>query len=104
MSGADVGLCMIEDCCLSYHLSLPNKFFEYISAGLPLIISPCPDQEEIVAACGNGWIVSGSESALTEFLDQLTREELQRKKIVASKSRSRFDWDKDARKYVKIFQ
>ncbi len=102
--GADVGLCMIEDCCLSYHLSLPNKFFEYISAGLPLIISPCPDQEEIVAACGNGWIVSESESGLTEFLDQLTREELQGKKIAASKSRSRFDWDKDARKYVKIFQ
>lgn len=102
--GADVGLSMIENCCLSYHLSLPNKFFEYIAAGLPLVVCPCPDQEEIVAACGNGWVVNESESALTVFLDQLTRDELQRKKIAASKARSRFDWDTDAGKYAKIFQ
>lgn len=39
-SGADVGLFMLKgDVCLSYALSLPNKFFEYLHAGLPVVVS-----------------------------------------------------------------
>ncbi len=102
--GADVGLCMIENYCQSYHLSLPNKFFEYIAAGLPLVVCPRPDQEEIIAACGNGWVVEESDSALTGFLDQLTQDELRLKKKAAERSRARFDWSTDAKKYAKIFQ
>lgn len=101
--GADVGLCMIEDCCLSYHFSLPNKFFEYIVAGLPVVISPCPDQMQIVSKCMNGWVVEESAKALTSFLDQLTQEELRLKKENAATSKGAFDWEIDARQYAEIF-
>jgi glycosyltransferase involved in cell wall biosynthesis len=102
-SGADVGLCIIEDCCLSYRYSLPNKFFESITAGLPLVVFPCPDQVEIVSRYANGWVVEESASALVEFLDRLTREDLQTRKKNADASRTEFDWDSDAKQYAEIF-
>lgn len=101
--GADVGLCIIEDCCLSYRYSLPNKFFEYITAGLPLVVFPCPDQVEIVSKYSNGWVVDESVPALLAFLDRFTHEELQNKKECASTSKTEFDWETDARQYAEIF-
>lgn len=43
VASADVGLCLIEDKCLSYRYCLPNKLFEYGMAGLPIIVSDLPE-------------------------------------------------------------
>jgi glycosyltransferase involved in cell wall biosynthesis len=45
---ADVGLCLIEDYCLSYRFCLPNKFFEYAMAGLPILVSDLPEMRKLV--------------------------------------------------------
>lgn len=39
---ADVGLALIQPACLSYEMSLPNKLFEYVLAGLPVLASDLP--------------------------------------------------------------
>jgi glycosyltransferase involved in cell wall biosynthesis len=101
--GADIGLCIIEDCCLSYRYSLPNKFFEYITAGLPLVVFPCPDQVEIISRHANGWVVDESAAALVKFLDELSQGEFQVKKKNADASKTEFDWDTDAAQYAEIF-
>lgn len=38
-SSADYGVLFADGDCFSYKFSLPNKFFEYIMAGLPVLIS-----------------------------------------------------------------
>jgi glycosyltransferase involved in cell wall biosynthesis len=38
--GADVGFNGIECLCESYHHALPNKFFEYVFAGVPVVSTP----------------------------------------------------------------
>lgn len=48
-ASADVGLCLIEPICKSYFLSLPNKLFEYLMAGLPLIVLNSYEQEKLVS-------------------------------------------------------
>jgi len=47
-SSADFGFSTIEDICLSYRYSLPNKMFEYMMAEVPLIVSNLPDMSKIV--------------------------------------------------------
>ncbi len=47
-SGADIGLALIENISLSYYYALPNKLFEYIYCGLPVIVSNLPQMKIIV--------------------------------------------------------
>ena len=47
-ASADVGLSLIEDICLSYYYCLPNKLFECLMAGLPVIVSNLPEMAAIV--------------------------------------------------------
>lgn len=49
-SSADFGISLIEDSCLSYRYCLPNKMFEYIMVGLPVIVSNLPEMVKIIEA------------------------------------------------------
>jgi glycosyltransferase involved in cell wall biosynthesis len=42
-SSADIGFCLLENVSLSDFYALPNKFFEYIFAGTPIIASDFPE-------------------------------------------------------------
>ncbi len=46
--GGDVGLSLIENISISYYHALPNKLFEYIMAGLPVLCSDLPQMKQIV--------------------------------------------------------
>ena len=47
-AGADIGLTIIENLSLSYYYALPNKMFEYIQAGIPVLASHFPQMKEII--------------------------------------------------------
>jgi glycosyltransferase involved in cell wall biosynthesis len=52
--GADVGVAPIQNVSLSYYLSLPNKLFDYIAAGLPVVASDFPEIRRVVGERGLG--------------------------------------------------
>lgn len=54
----DVGLTLDKDTCINQRYSLPNKVFDYISAGIPFIASPLPEVSALVAGYGCGLILS----------------------------------------------
>ena len=57
-SSADIGLCLIEDTCLSYKYCLPNKMFEYMMAGLPVVGLNLVEIAKVIENCGIGVTMS----------------------------------------------
>ena len=47
-SVADVGIHPIENTCLNHFYCLPNKLFQYIQAGIPVLCSDFPEMREVV--------------------------------------------------------
>jgi len=57
ISAADIGLVLIKNTHLSYYYSLPNKFFESLLNGLPVICSDFPEMKKIIDEHKVGWLV-----------------------------------------------
>jgi glycosyltransferase involved in cell wall biosynthesis len=47
-SSADIGVAYIKNPCLNDWLCLPNKLFEFIMAGLPVLINQAPEMRKLV--------------------------------------------------------
>ena len=52
----DVGIMPIENLCLSYYYTLPNKFFENVQSLTPVICSDLPEMHRLVDEYGIGLI------------------------------------------------
>ena len=53
-ASADIGVSPIVPSCLNYRYSLPNKLFQYMAAGIPVVASDFPQVRAVVEgeACG----------------------------------------------------
>jgi glycosyltransferase involved in cell wall biosynthesis len=84
---ADFGLCLIDEVSTSDWLCLPNKFFEYAFAGLPVIASDFPEMSEMVQLHSLGVAIGSSKN---DFLTLLkSPAELRRIRNLASSSELR---------------
>ncbi len=58
---ADVGVSLDKPLHLNYAYSLPNKLFDYIHAGLPVLVSDLPELRRVVETYSVGAVVSKIE-------------------------------------------
>ncbi len=61
-ASADVGLCILEAISLNNYYALPNKFFEYLFAGLPVVVPPFPELARLVNDYGVGVVMQDRNS------------------------------------------
>jgi glycosyltransferase involved in cell wall biosynthesis len=54
---ADMGLILFQNTCPNHLYSLPNKLYEYMMAGLPIIASDLPEMSELIRREGCGVLV-----------------------------------------------
>ena len=57
-SSADFGVAYIDNPSLNDQYCLPNKFFEYIMSGLPVLVNDAPEMRRIVEAYGIGQVLT----------------------------------------------
>lgn len=69
---ATIGISPIEAMCQSYYYCLPNKLFEFIQAGLPVVVSDLPEMANLVRRHGVGeCFPEGDSHALAQTLDRI---------------------------------
>ena len=56
-ASASIGVSPIVPSCLNYRYSLPNKLFQYMAAGLPVVASDFPQVREVVIGADAGLVV-----------------------------------------------
>ncbi|MBL0176818.1 MAG: glycosyltransferase [Ignavibacteria bacterium] len=98
-ASADIGLCMIENLGQSYFLSLPNKLFEYIAAGLPVVGSDFPEIARVIAGDGVGRVAAPDDaSAFVRAARELTDDAAAREACVThcESARQRYAWSSEA--------
>src|SRR5918994_1560404 len=83
----DAGVTLLEDTCLNHRLALPNKVFEYIAAGIPVVASDLPELRRMIDSYGVGFtvdaadpksIAAGLRSAFAARADAALRDRLTR--------------------------
>ena len=47
---------LLQDTCENHRLALPNKLFEYIAAGVPVMASALPETRALVEATASGGV------------------------------------------------
>jgi glycosyltransferase involved in cell wall biosynthesis len=75
-AGAFAGLSLIDDISINNHYALPNKLFEYVMSGLPVIVSNLPQMKKIVLEYDIGEVIKESnEDELIEVLIKWTNDQ-----------------------------
>lgn len=97
-ASADLGLCLIENLGRSYHLSLPNKLFEYFACGVPVVGSDFPEIGAVLRDTGAGIAVDPSDRdrvlhAIRTLLDDASRHARLRDACRAASLR--YHWSKE---------
>lgn len=104
VSGADVGLCLIENSCLSYYYCLPNKAFEYLGSGIPFISSGFPELKREFESSNVCWFVDLNHNEVKKLINQINFEKIDEKKEKVIRSRDNWTWSAEEAKYIEIYQ
>ncbi len=98
---ADLGVSLEENVGLNYKYALPNKLFDYINAGVPVLTSNLPEMEAIVTKYHVGETISTiTPSAIAEKINQLLNdtEELARYSTNCIKAKEELCWENEEQK------
>jgi glycosyltransferase involved in cell wall biosynthesis len=71
-AGADVGVSVIQNRFLSYYYALPNKLFDYLHAGLPVVVSDFPEMRALVERHDVGAVCDPADPAsIADAIDRV---------------------------------
>ncbi len=103
-AGADVGIVGVENNCLSYHLSLPNKLFEYLMAGIPFLAPDYPEMRRMVESHQCGWVVGEQENDWKSAILGLDARQMEEKAALVEVARKSFSWQTEEKQLLGAYR
>mgnify|MGYP006139465127 CR=1 FL=1 len=100
---ADCGLCLIEPISYSDYLSMPNKLYDYVNSGIPIVCSDLPELSRTVLNHNIGFITKSDNQSLIKLFSNLTITELNSKTITAS-IKYKLSWKYNSSLLIKKYQ
>jgi glycosyltransferase involved in cell wall biosynthesis len=102
---ADVGVSLLQDTCENHRLALPNKVFEYLAAGVPVVVSDLPELRRLVDAHGVGWTADPADPAVVAAALRAAlaeRGDAHRAAAVA-RAAAALSWDVERRRLIEAY-
>ena len=106
-TSADLGVVLTQDTCLNHQLTLPNKLFEYIHAGLPVICSNLPALSQVVNQYQFGELVDPEDAtSIAHGIESILNDPAcySQMKANAIKATDDFNWQNESIKLLKIYK
>jgi glycosyltransferase involved in cell wall biosynthesis len=104
---ADVGLSLDKDTSLNYRFSLPNKLFDYISAGIPVIAGNLPEPARIITELRCGVIIDKIDTdTIKRAIEDLKSNPDKLSKLTenAKSASSVLNWENEAKKVAAFYK
>jgi glycosyltransferase involved in cell wall biosynthesis len=103
---ADLGLSLDKNTNLNYRFSLPNKIFDYIQAGVPILASDLPEVKKIIEGYNIGCIspdhnVKNLATLMNKMIDNKEMRLTWQKNLKAASQE--LNWDHEKSKLLSIF-
>lgn len=101
---ADVGLSLEEDYGISYRYALPNKVFDYVHAGVPILGTYLPEIKHTIEEYTIGKTIENHEPQhIAELIQKMLEEGKAPYQANLKKAAEVFNWDHEEKKLEKIF-
>lgn len=102
---ADVGVSLLEDSCENHRLALPNKLFEYVAAGLPVVVSDLPEGARLVRERGIGWCADAAspESVAAAVRTALAAQDDEGLAARLRQAAAALSWDREKRSLLSLY-
>ena len=106
-ASADVGLCVIRGRSLSYRWSMPNKLFEYMMAGIPVVASDFEEMGRVVREEGVGTVCDPDDpesiaAAVRAIVDDPEAES--RFRAATRRAIAKYNWDEEEKKLLALYR
>lgn len=105
-ASADMGITLLEDTCRNHRYALPNKLFEYLMAGLPVLASNLPEIRQVVESFDVGCVVDPADhAALAGALQHVIDDADSRRRWASHTARvfETFSWEKASQRFQDIY-
>ncbi|MBN8593359.1 MAG: glycosyltransferase [Anaerolineae bacterium] len=106
LAQADAAVVLISSFALNYHFSLPNKLFEAVAAGVPLVVSDIPEVAGLVRQYDMGIVVDSMEpKAIAAAIEQVLEPTVNaRYRANVLKAREVLNWAAEEQKLVALYR
>jgi len=104
-ASADVGIAYINNPSLNDRLCLPNKMFEYIMAGLPVIVNNAPEMSRVVREKGIGAVLTElTVASLATALGEIERRDQLAMRSSLDEAARIYSWENQEREMLRGYE